>query len=72
MSFNIGDTVTKSKGYSFPWVVVAKFYTLAWEERYVVEMVFFKMLHIYNESNLELSTKKNFITIFMDAINSLK
>ena len=35
-------------------------------------MVFFKMLHIYNESNLELSTKKDFISIFMNAINYLK
>jgi hypothetical protein len=54
--FNVGDQVTKSNGYEFPGVVVARFHTTRGDVRYVVECVVEQvkgMLHIYNETQLE-------------------
>lgn len=60
MKFKIGDKVNKSKGYSFPGIVVAAFTTTLEAKRYVVE--FFDedslqsrgMLHIFKEKQLIL------------------
>jgi hypothetical protein len=54
--FEVGQTVQKARGYRFPGVVRAVFYTTAAELRYVVEARhpdFAGMLHIYNEGQLE-------------------
>lgn len=59
-NLKVGDRVKKAKGYSFPGVIVAKFETLAGNERFVVEMVPSQgedgagMLHIFDESVLKL------------------
>jgi hypothetical protein len=52
--FNIGDKVFKPKGYQFPGIVVAIFQTTKGETRIVAEMKDNGMLHIFNESQLEL------------------
>jgi hypothetical protein len=52
--FKVGDKVYKPKGYKFPGVVVSVFYTTKDEIRIVAEMIDNGMLHIFNESQLEL------------------
>lgn len=52
--FKIGDVVYKPKGYKFPGVVVAIFKTTSGETRVVAEMRDNGMLHIFNESQLEI------------------
>lgn len=55
MKFKIGDRVKKVKGeYGFPGVVVAAFTTLTGNERYVVEMDTYHLLHIFNGEQLAL------------------
>jgi hypothetical protein len=57
--FNIGDTVTKTKGYAFRGVVVSTFTNSKKHERLVVEHIGSMtelsggMLHIFNETQLE-------------------
>ena len=53
--FKIGDKVTKSKGYKFPWQIVSVYLTIKWEIRYVVEATgedYLGMQHIFNEEQL--------------------
>jgi hypothetical protein len=52
--FKVGDKVYKPKGYQFPGVVVSIFQTTKGETRIVAEMRDNGMLHIFNESQLEL------------------
>ncbi len=52
--FKVGDKVYKPKGYKFPGIVVAIFKTTSGETRIVAEMRDNGMLHIFNESQLEL------------------
>jgi hypothetical protein len=52
--FNVGDKVFKPKGYQFPGTVVSIFQTTKGETRIVAEMRDNGMLHIFNESQLEL------------------
>ena len=54
----IGDHVNKIKGYSFPGIVVAVFETTKGEIRVVVEMDNFGLLHIFNESQLQINGKE--------------
>lgn len=54
----IGDRVNKIKGYSFPGIVVAVFETTKGEIRVVVEMDNFGLLHIFNESQLQINGKE--------------
>lgn len=54
MKFKIGDRVFKPKGYKFPGIVVAVFQTTTGETRIVAEMIDNGILHIFNESQLEL------------------
>lgn len=54
MVFCKGDKVNKVSGYKFPGTVVAVFKKLNGEERYVVEMDGYGLLHIFNANNLEL------------------
>lgn len=53
----IGDEVYKPKGYKFPGIVVSVFKTTAGETRIVAEMIDNGILHIFNESQLELKDK---------------
>jgi|TARA_R110000851_G_scaffold319453_1_gene483857 hypothetical protein len=53
--FKIGDKVYKPKGYKFPGTIVSVFETTAGEVRLVAELDHLKMLHIFNETQLELS-----------------
>lgn len=53
--FLIGDYVQKTKGYKWPGIVVAVFYTANGSLRYVVECTVPEVagaLHIYNEEQL--------------------
>ena len=52
--FKIGDRVFKPKGYQFPGTIVSIFQTTKGETRIVAEMRDNGMLHIFNESQLEL------------------
>lgn len=52
--FKIGDKIYKPKGYKFPGTVVSVFKTTLGETRIVAEMSDNGMLHIFNESQLEL------------------
>jgi len=52
--FKIGDLVFKPKGYQFPGTIVSIFQTTKGETRIVAEMRDNGMLHIFNESQLEL------------------
>lgn len=52
--FKVGDKVYKPKGYQFPGIVVSIFQTTKGETRIVAEMRDNGMLHIFNESQLEL------------------
>lgn len=52
-----GDRVEKVSGYKWPGIVVAKFFTIAKQERYVVECTAPEVagaLHIYNRNQLRL------------------
>lgn len=52
-----GDTVTKTDGYEFRGVVIAKFFTLAGKKRYAVESTVpgaAGIVHIFNETQLKL------------------
>lgn len=51
--FHVGQWVRKPKGYAFPGTVVSVFRTRAGQVRYVVEMDHYRMLHIFNEEQLE-------------------
>jgi len=54
----IGDKVHKTKGYSWPGVIVADFTTLDGKRRLVVECTTPEVagaLHIYNEDQLEVT-----------------
>lgn len=52
--FKVGDRVFKPKGYQFPGTIVSIFQTTKGETRIVAEMRDNGMLHIFNESQLEL------------------
>lgn len=54
MTFCTGDRVEKVTGYKFPGTVVAHFKKLNGDERYVVEMDGYGLLHIFNDSQLAL------------------
>lgn len=54
--FKIGDRVSKPKGYSFDGVIVSVFKTKKDDVRYVAEFDN-GMLHIFNESQLELDER---------------
>ena len=56
--FKLGDRVYKPKGYKFPGTVVSIFQTTKGETRIVAEMEDNGMLHIFNESQLELQEKE--------------
>lgn len=52
----IGDRVRKTKGYSWPGIIVADFHTIAGQRRVVVECTVPEVagaLHIYNPEQLE-------------------
>jgi len=51
--FKVGDRAIKPKGYEFPCTIVSVFETVAGEIRVVGEMDHYKMLHIFNEKQLE-------------------
>ncbi len=51
--FKVGDRAIKPKGYEFPCTIVSVFETVAGEIRVVGEMDHYKMLHIFNERQLE-------------------
>lgn len=55
--FKIGDKVYKPKGYKFPGIVVSVFQTTSGETRIVAEMIDNGILHIFNETQLELTHK---------------
>ncbi len=52
--FKVGDKAYKPKGYKFLCTIVAVFTTTSGEVRIVGEMDDNGMLHIFNESQLEL------------------
>lgn len=52
--FIVGQRVYKPKGYEFPGTVVSVFNTTKGERRVVVEMDKYGLLHIFNESQLEI------------------
>ena len=52
--FKVGDKAYKPKGYKFPCTIVSIFKTSGGEVRIVGEMDVNMMLHIFNESQLEL------------------
>jgi hypothetical protein len=54
--FKVGDKAWKPKGYKFPCTIVSVFTTVAGEVRVVAEMDEYGMLHIFNESQLELQS----------------
>jgi hypothetical protein len=54
MKFKIGDKAYKPKGYKFECTIVSIFTTTNNEIRIVGEMLNNGMLHIFNESQLEL------------------
>ena len=54
LKFKVGDKVYKPKGYKFPSTVVSVFKTTNGDVRIVAEMDDNGMLHIFNESQLEL------------------
>ena len=56
--FKVGDKVYKPKGYKFPGTVVSIFQTTSGETRIVAEMEDNGMLHIFNESQLELQNEQ--------------
>jgi hypothetical protein len=54
--FKVGDKAWKPKGYKFPCTIVSVFTTVAGEIRVVAEMDEYGMLHIFNESQLDLQS----------------
>ena len=56
--FKSGDLVYKPKGYKFPGTVVSVFKTTSGETRIVAEMQDNGMLHIFNESQLEIRVEE--------------
>ena len=52
--FNVGDKVHKPRGYKFTGTVVSVFMNTSGEIRIVAEMRDNGMLHIFNETQLEL------------------
>ena len=60
--FKIGDKAYKPKGYKFPCTIVSVFTTTTGEVRIVAEMDEYKMLHIFNESQLELVNREQNIS----------
>lgn len=55
--FKIGDKAYKPKGYKFPCTIVGVFKTTDGNIRVVGEMDEFKLLHIFNEDQLEHTTE---------------
>ncbi len=51
--FSVGDRVDKREGYKFPGTVVSRFTTSAGGLRFVVEMDFYGLLHIFNGKQLK-------------------
>lgn len=54
-SIEQGDTVTKTEGYEFRGIVIAKFYTLAGKKRFAVESTVpgaAGIVHIFNEKQI--------------------
>jgi len=51
--FKVGDKAFKPKGYKYPCTIVSVFETTSGEVRIVGEMDDYKMLHIFNETQLE-------------------
>ena len=51
--FKIGDKAWKPKGYKFPCTIVSVFETTSGDIRVVGELDELKMLHIFNEKQLE-------------------
>ena len=58
MKFKIGDKAYKPKGYLFPCTIVAIFKNTKGDVRIIGEMKDNGMLHIFNETQLELITGK--------------
>ena len=52
-NFPVGDKAFKPKGYKYPCTIVSVFETTSGEVRIVGEMDDYKMLHIFNETQLE-------------------
>ena len=59
MKFKIGDKAYKTKGYKFPCTIVSIFKNTKGEIRIVAEMECNGMLHIFNETQLELKLFSN-------------
>ena len=53
----VGDIVTKSKGYDYDGIVVSKFETTKEAIRFVAEHADSGMLHIFNEGQLDYAEK---------------
>lgn len=51
--FKVGDKVNKATGYKFPGTVVSVFETTAGDVRLVVEMDEYRLLHVFNEGQLQ-------------------
>ena len=51
--FKVGDKAWKPKGYKFPCTIVSVFETTSGDVRIVGELDDYKMLHIFNEKQLE-------------------
>jgi len=51
--FKVGDKAHKTKGYKFPCTVVGVFETIKGDIRVVGEMDEYRLLHIFNEDQLE-------------------
>jgi hypothetical protein len=64
----IWDRVRKATGYSFPGTVVAVYKTLGQEDRYVVEMEYFGLQHIFNRKQLSRATEEE---IYLDIARAL-
>jgi len=58
--FKIGDKAIKPKGYKFPCTIVSIFETTSGDIRVVGELDELKMLHIFNERQLEHCPKAFF------------
>jgi len=52
--FKVGDKAFKPKGYAFPCTIISVFETTKGDIRVVAEMDNYGLLHIFNESQLEL------------------
>jgi hypothetical protein len=53
-NFKVGDKAFKPKGYAFPCTIISVFKTTKGDIRVVAEMDNYGLLHIFNESQLEL------------------